>query len=253
MITTTPEPLDIIDAMPSISLAELESEAAFLTRRDRKYLVPACALGALLARIDETTRVLEIEGQRAFGYMTPYFDTDKFASYLGATRCRPHRFKVRTRLYTNSGRCQLEVKVRDGRGRTVKHRIDHDAALLGELTDADRAWLYAFAQIGPHAEQLHHCITTHYRRITLVLPDAAGRVTIDRDLAFALPDGRGSALPSYGIIETKGPGHATALDRLLWSRGYRPVPFSKFAIGLSLLTPGLPANRWHRLRTYLAR
>ena len=241
-----------LELLPPISLAELQAEAAFLTRRDRKYLVPIEATSALLSGIDPATRVLEIVGRRTFGYLTPYFDDREHSSYLGAARRRPNRFKVRTRLYTDSHLCQLEVKVRDGRGRTVKHRVAHDAGSLEELADAERRWLRSFPQVAPYADRIRHCVTTRYRRTTLVLPDGEGRVTIDRDLVFALPDGQTRAIHRLVVVETKGAGGPTSLDRVLWRHGYRPVSISKFASGLSLLIPELPANRWHRLRSQLA-
>ena len=76
-------------------------------------------------------------------------------------------------------------------------------------------------------------------------------MTIDRDLAFALPDGGALALPALAFIETKGAGKATMFDRLLWRCGYRPLSMSKFTLGLGLLRPDLPHNRWHRLRLRL--
>jgi hypothetical protein len=240
-----------LDLLPPISLPELQAEAEFLTRRDRKYLVPPAATSALLACLDPATRVLEIAGRRTFGYLTPYFDDRDHSSYLGAARRRPNRFKVRTRLYTDSGLCLLEVKVRDGRGRTVKHRIAHDAGALEELTDAERRWLRTFPQVEPYADRILPCLTTRYRRSTLVLPNGEGRVTIDRDLVFAIPDGTARAMPGFVVVETKGAGGPTPLDRVLWRHGYRPVSISKFASGLCLLVPGLPANRWHRLRKQL--
>ena len=251
-MTNAIETIGPIAPLPAISLTDLQAEAAFLTRCDRKYLVPIEAAGALLTGIDPGTRVLEIDGRRSFGYVTPYFDDPDHSSYLGAARQRPNRFKVRSRLYTDSGVCQLEVKVRDARGRTVKQRIEHDAGSLADLSDAERRWLTSFPQVAPYANWLRHCITTRYQRITLVLPGGAGRVTIDRDLVFALPDGRARAVPQFVIIETKGAGGPTSLDRRLWRNGHRPVSMSKFACGLSLLIPELPANRWHRLRSRLA-
>ncbi|MCC6791894.1 MAG: polyphosphate polymerase domain-containing protein, partial [Thermomicrobiales bacterium] len=220
-----------IEALPAISLADLQAEAAFLTRSDRKYLAPLPAVETLLAGIDPGTRVLEIAGRRSFIYRTPYFDDEALTSYFGAARVKRDRFKVRTRLYADSGLCQLEVKVRDCRGRTVKHRVAHDLASLDELTVDDQTWLRAFPQVAPHADELRHCLTTSYRRFTLVLPDGAGRVTVDRDLVFALPGGRALSIPAVAIVETKGPGGPTAVDRLLWRQGHRPVALSKFAVG----------------------
>jgi hypothetical protein len=251
VMTNAIELLGALDRLPSISLPDLQAEAAFLTRRDRKYLVPTHAADALMAGIEPFTRVLEIDGRRSFGYLTPYFDDADYSAYLSAARRRPNRFKVRSRLYTDSGLCLLEVKVRDAHGRTVKHRVEHDADALKWLTESEREWLKAFPQVARYANRLRHCLTTHYQRITLVLPDGTGRVTIDRDLTFALPSGEMRSLPRFFVIETKGTGGPTPVDRLLWRHGYRPEAMSKFACGLNLLTPNLPANRWHRLRNRL--
>ncbi len=250
-MTNTIVALERLDALLPISLTDLQAEAAFLTRRDRKYLVPVDSAGTLLAGLDPASRVLEIDGQRSFGYLTPYFDDHAYSAYLRAAHRRPNRFKVRNRLYTDSGICQLEVKVRDARGRTLKHRIEHDGASPEHLADAERAWLSTFPQVAPYADRLRHCLTTRYQRTTLVLPDGAGHVTIDRDLVFTLPSGELCALPRQLVIETKGAGRPTAVDRLLWRHGFRPVAISKFACGLILLVSELPANRWHRLRTRL--
>lgn len=247
----TQETIDAVNAFPGITLTDLQTEAAFLTRHDRKYLVPEESLGLLLAGIDPTTRVLEIDGQRSFGYLTPYFDDRNYAAYLSAARRRPNRFKVRTRLYTDSGICLLEVKTRDARGRTVKERIAHDENSLLRISDSECVWLSQFPQVARYAHGLRHCITTRYQRTTLMLANGAGRITIDRDLEFSRPDGEARMVQGLLIIETKGAGGATHVDHLLWRMGYRPESMSKFASGLSLLVPDLPANHWHRLRTRL--
>jgi hypothetical protein len=251
VIQPSRDPADALAHLPAIGLSDVLDEAPFLTRADRKYLVPASILSNLLAGVDERTRVLEIEGRRTFAYQTPYFDDDDLSAYFGALRRRPHRYKVRTRLYVDSGLCLLELKLRDGRGRTVKHRIAHEPGTLERLSPGERAWLRGFPQVGRRAGCLRHRLTTWYRRSTLVLPEAAGRVTIDRDLTFSLPCGEALTLPALAIVETKGAGKPTSFDRLLWRNGYRPRSMSKFTAGLSLLAPDLPANRWHRVRERL--
>ncbi len=73
------------------------------------------------------------------------------------------------------------------------------------------------------------------------------RLTIDRDLSFADPTGRRIEAAGLVVVETKaGPG-ATQVDRALWSLGHRPVGMSKFGVGMVLLDPSLPSNKWHRL------
>lgn len=251
MIEISHHPVSALDCLPAVTLIDVLGEAAFLTRTDRKYLVPIATLPCLLAGVDERARVLEIEGRRAFEYKTPYFDDDALSAYYRALRRRPNRYKVRTRLYVDSGMRLLELKLRDGRGRTVKHRISHKPATLERLNDDERAWLGIFPEVAAHAGQLRHRLTTWYRRSTLVLPEAAGRVTIDHDVTFSLPCGKAMTLPGLAIVETKGAGKPTSFDRLLWRAGIRPTSMSKFAAGLSLLLPELPANRWHRVRQRL--
>ncbi|MET0966868.1 MAG: hypothetical protein ABWZ02_10745 [Nakamurella sp.] len=56
---------------------------------------------------------------------------------------------------------------------------------------------------------------------------------------------RASAGANY-ILQTKSPGAATPVDRMLWSQGHRPVSISKYCTGLAAVTPGLPANKWNR-------
>jgi hypothetical protein len=233
--------------LPSISLLELQNEAAFLTRKDRKYIVPTGKLARLLIAVEVGTRALEIEGRRTFGYSTQYFD-NAHTAYFRALRRRPDRFKVRTRLYDECGECLLEVKLLDGRGRTVKSRFPHDDCALISLSALDRAWLQSFAAVRSVAAHLEPSVSTRYQRSTLVFPNGSGRVTIDQDLTFIdLHDGW-RRLDGYCVVETKGQGHPLPFDRLLWSAGYRPVPASKFALGVSLAHPELPDNRWHRLR-----
>ncbi len=241
-----------LDRFSPISLEEVQQDSAFLTRTDRKYLIPVERVESFLDALDPDARVLTIDGRRCFSYWSPYFDDEQRTSYLGGLRRRPNRFKVRTRLYCETGLCQLEVKVYSSRGQTIKHRVEHDAAELADLSNGERDWLDDFPQIGQTAPDLRHCLTTTYQRSTLVLPAGTGRVTIDRDVTFSAPGGDSVATPGWAIIETKGAGRPTTADLVLWRLGYRPVPMSKFAVGTSLLHPELPANRWHRVRGMLA-
>jgi hypothetical protein len=251
MMAIVPEPVLPLVHLAPISLSELQETAEFLTRTDKKYLVPMDLAAQAMAAVEPGTRVLEIDGLRDFSYVSPYFDDAHHTAYLSAAHRRAFRFKVRTRFYRDSGLCMLELKVRDARGRTVKHRTPHDPAALESLLETDRAWLRAFPHVAPYIDDLRHCMTSAYVRTTLVLPGGSGRVTIDRDLVFTTPDGERRALPDLAIIETKGPGKPVSFDRLLWRQGIRPQPMSKFNVGLSLLVPELPANRWHRVRTRL--
>lgn len=240
-----------IQAFAAIDLAELAATADLQTRVDRKYLVPRPYVERFVAALD--ARALEIDGARAFIYESVYFDTPDLVSYLGAARRRPRRFKVRTRAYVDSGDCMLEVKVRDARARTVKHRIPHPFEQRSELTTPARAFVRTVDVVSPSADRLQPALTTTYRRATLVLNGAPARITVDVHATFRSTDGRGVRLDELAWLETKTPGPPSAADRVLWRDGYRPAIVSKYCTGLAALAPQLPANKWHRvLRTHFA-
>ena len=227
----------------------LVAAGGLLTRVDRKYLVPAAILPDLLDQVRDAALALEIERHRRFGYRTVYFDTPEADSYLAATRRRRRRHKVRTRIYLDTGDCYLEVKTKDGRGRTVKTRIPYP------LQDADRlsaeAHSFLIAELAPlvadpadEVARLAPTISTHYQRATLFLPADRARVTIDTDLVASARTGSVLRVEDRAIVETKSGASASAMDRLLWRSGSRPLKVSKFASCLAALDPELPATKW---------
>jgi hypothetical protein len=232
-----------------IGLPELASIDDLQIRQDRKYLVPLSQVDDLVAEIGPDARVLTIDGARTFRYESVYFDTDDLASYLGAARRRPRRFKVRTRSYLDTGNCMLEVKTRDLRSRTVKHRHPYHLAHRTDLTDTGRRFVASIAQAEADADHLRPTLTTAYRRATLVLPGTGGeaRVTIDVELTWERPDGRGTGIGHLALVETKTLGKPCPVDRTLWRLGHRPLTISKYCTGLAALTPDLPANKWNRV------
>ena len=232
--------------MNTITLDELIELAALQTRIDRKYIVPRSEVDELLDSLEPETRVLEIDGQTDFGYESVYFDTPELASYLGAAHKRRRRFKVRTRTYTDSGDCYLEVKTEGARSATVKERLEH--VLRGDEIGPDGVQ-YAQSvldEAGIHADVslLNPVLSTSYRRRTLFIPSSASRATVDTDLAWQLHGGERIALDHLAIVETKSGSTASSVDRLLWTRGHRPSAISKYATGLAALNPHLPSNKW---------
>ena len=239
------------DRFDPVTLDALVAEASFLTRVDRKYVVPRAGLEHVIAALDPCTRVLEIDGTRDFAYESVYFDTPDLLSFRMAAQPRRRRFKLRTRSYLDTGTSYLEIKTRGARGTTVKDRDEYDPRDRGRLTDDARDDLAeAFTTIGLAAEragELDATLLTRYRRATLLAPDGAGRATVDTALEWIEPDGHGFALPATAIVETKSGARPSDVDRALWRAGHRPATVSKYATGLAALHPALPRNRWARL------
>ena len=155
-----------IDELRAVGLDDLNKSASLLTRKDRKYIVPMALAKKLITQ--GGLRVLEIEGLRSFRYESVYFDTPDRISYLAAAHKRRRRFKVRTRSYVDSGLCSLEVKTRERRGLTEKHRlpyaVDRKTCLDGEALE----FIDAFETIAPVSRELRPVLTTRYSRTTLL-------------------------------------------------------------------------------------
>ena len=235
----------LLERFAPVSLGELEAEAGLLTRTDRKYVVPPAVLAPVLAVLAGRARALRIDGARAFRYESVYFDTPDLALYRAAARGRPRRAKVRTRWYADSGLCMLEVKRRDGHGRTVKSRQPHPADDRWRVTADGAAFLDGQPGAADVRDRLGPTLTTGFTRSTLLLP--AGRATFDVGLVLATADDRRASLTGAVLVETKSVGRPTELDRLLWAHHVRPVRLSKYGVGLAALHPELPGNRWHRV------
>lgn len=247
--------MSLLERLPDADLGEVLAASGLQTRIDRKYLVRPSEVEDLLGAT-EGARVLQIEGRRRFRYRSTYCDTPDLASLRGSAHGRRRRFKVRTRTYLDSGERWLEIKTRGLRGVTVKHRTalagtgapgTENAPLDGEAR-ARIAEVLGVSQVsGVDVDALAPVITTSYRRSTLLLADGS-RCTVDSDLRWCGPDEVCGARTDLVVVETKTPPGAgrCEVDQALAEAGVRPCRLSKYAVGMALLQPTVPANRWHR-------
>lgn len=240
----------IIDQMPAVGLDEVNRGAELQTRTDRKYIVSPPQLDALIAEFGPGCSVLELDGRRRFSYSTTYHDTPDRRLHRDTAHRRPNRFKVRVREYADSGLVMLEVKAKNGRGRTVKQRTDtanfDDAAWSpqAELTHQMRRHVDA-ALDTELSGQLEPALRIDFHRTTLLALSGDARCTIDVGLHAEDPDGN-AVDPNVIVIETKSARGASTIDRLLWANGVRPTRFSKYCTSMAALDSSLPANHWHR-------
>ena len=240
-----------IDTLPGVTLGELERRAALQVRQDRKYIVGHEVFADLLGALDGSHGALDIAGDRVFSYETTYFDTESLLCYRAHVQGRRRRFKARSRLYVESGRCVFEVKLRGRSGETVKHALAQAPGEHGALTPA------ALAFVGGHVRSfapeavgvLAPCLATHYRRITLVSLEEPERLTCDLDLRFSTSGGEHGRLSEGRVlIETKSAGGRSAADVTLTRLGARPLDsLSKYCVGIALTGQDLPTNPFRRL------
>jgi hypothetical protein len=94
-------------------------------------------------------------------------------------------------------------------------------------------------------------VVTGNRRATLANLNGHSRLTIDTDLACGWGNSHAALQPGFVVLESKVEGHGSQVDRLLRAAGVRPVPISKYCLGVASLGHDLPSNPWRRtMRRY---
>ena len=239
--------LALARGLPPVGLEELEAHAALSRRIERKYVVDAAILTELVGMLGRSHRVLEAGGARLVRYESVYFDTPQLLAYREHVQGRRRRFKCRTRRYGPHGPCFLEVKLREGRGQSAKHRLelcrDEHGFLSAAALDFVRQTLeQAYGRRLPAA--LRGVLRSSFERMTLGDLAAGERVTVDADLVLGAPGAVEHRMgPGRALVETKAPRPGGGAESLLRRLGARPLEgCSKFCLGLALAHPHLTDN-----------
>lgn len=250
---------DVVTDLDTVGLDELIATADLRDRFDVKYVVAISDVPAMvdgLARGHGDVRALDIEGRRHHGCLSHYFDTAGLQLFRAQAQERRRRFKVRTRSYATTATAMLEMKFRDGTGRTLKHRVPHaelDATVLGAAAEREIAELLntRYRMVGPG--ELVHTATVAFERATLLIGGSRPeRVTIDRGLAVAVAGRRVELGCHWAVVEVKTGGRSATATRTLRALGHHPTPVSKYALALTAAHPDVRGNRWLHLLHRLA-
>lgn len=230
-----------------ISLDGVMDVAGLQTRNEKKYLVTP---GQFVELSKELThlRVLEIDSRRLFSYESVYFDSPDLALFRDHRQGRRKRYKVRTRTYLDSNQSLFEVKLKGGRGETIKQRLPYRFEdrkhVSGPAADFLEGSLHHHYDVQP--PQLAVSLTTRYSRATFVDVHEGARLTCDVDLAWCSAEGSLEHGPDLILVESKSLGSSRA-DGVLARMGIRPTSVSKYCVGIALTNPEVPVNRWNRL------
>lgn len=218
-----------------VSLDELDRRAALQRRTDQKYLLPRALFADLLDDLAPDHEALEIDGSRRFAYESVYFDTPELRCFVDHVDDRHPRFKIRTRLYVDSGKCEFEVKLSRAKGETDKHSIGHDRDQCGTLTAAGRRLVAEVTGLD-EPERLRRVLRTEFSRITLAAVDRPERVTVDLGITLTVAaGGEAELVEDHVLVESKTRDGDGRCDDLLRSRGVEPVSLSKYRVGVGLL------------------
>lgn len=233
----------ILKQFEPISLKEV-NKASLMRRKDNKYLFSFEHLPDILEMVRKDYKVLEIDGSRSQHYHTRYFDTDGREMYHKHHRGLANRHKVRIRRYGFGDLHFLEVKKKDAKGITSKKRVqttgmEHDVIMKEE------AFLLSWSPYKGSGIDL--TLENDFKRITLVSHSQTERVTLDYGLKFSSENKEEALdLPGIAIAEIKFENRlsGSALHAALRKFRIKPSRFSKYAIGMALLHPGLKQNRF---------
>lgn len=224
-----------------ITLQEMES-VKLMNRVDTKFLASVSTVLELLERASHFFLIQEIDGQRIMPYYSRYFDTPDNAMYYDHQRGKKSRRKVRIREYVGSGLPPfLEIKDKNNRGRTKKHRISMEA---GDIILNYPEFIQKFCEFSPNT--LLPKIENRFNRITLVNKEKTERITIDTSVEFNnFVSLNHLEIPKLAIIEWKRDSLAadSALKPLLRQLHIHESGFSKYCIGMALTDPLLHQNR----------
>ena len=147
------------------------------------------------------------------------------------------------RKYVDSDLSFLEVKHKNNKGRTIKHRkVIRD--IRQELNNEDENYIQDISGL---TGMLESKLTNHFQRVTLVHKTAPERLTFDLGLSFIKEDEE-VILDTLVIAELK----QEAMDRnstfakLVKKRLIRPERISKYCIGVAMLEKDIKKNRIKR-------
>ena len=110
----------------TVSLNDIKS-VSLMNRIDTKFVFSIKQLPGLIAELNDSYNLLEVNGNKIQEYNSLYYDTVDRVFFLQHHNDRINRNKVRFREYVGSGLVFLEVKLKNNKKKTIKSRIKVDS------------------------------------------------------------------------------------------------------------------------------
>lgn len=230
----------LIENLETISLAEMDG-VSLMKRTDTKFVIHERDLFKVLKNVQENYRVLQIKENRIMTYSSLYFDTISKKFYNDHHNKKVNRTKIRMRKYLESDICFLEIKQKDGKGKTTKTRTslpDFEKQLSNES-------LKFINETTNENLDLEPIIWNKFNRITLVNKTAKERLTIDLNLSFK-KNIHYKSFDDLVIIEVKQErfNRSSPIVQQLKRNNINPYKLSKYCIGMISIYEDLKYNRF---------
>ena len=231
----------VLRCFTPINLTQMHN-VALLRRIDTKYVLSEVQLYQALTRLTADYDVLEIAGRRQHHYQTLYFDTTDFELYRQHHDGWRDRYKVRSRVYVDSGLAFLEVKRKTNKDVTIKNRLQTPEVVTHVDARIDDFLHTHFPQT---TDTLEPQLWNSFSRITMVSKHSVERLTLDVGLGFKVGEMQ-AALPSLAVAEVKQEAFSLRSEFVGQMRelGVRSMSFSKYCIGVSLLYDQVKRNNF---------
>ena len=221
-----------------ISLSEMD-DLKLMNRLDNKFVFSINELGNVLRQAAEHYRVLEINGQREFFYLTKYMDTPDWFFFSEHQKGHADRYKIRMRTYEVNQQSYLEIKHKTNKGQTKKSRIK--ISNTDGLDDECRRFIEE--KTHRQADNLNFVSINGFNRITLASFETHERITIDHNLSFSY-EGKSIKLNRLCIAEVKKERSSmrTPIIDIMKNVHGLNTGLSKYCIGISYLHEDLKQN-----------
>ena len=214
------------------------NEVGLMKRIERKYIFHSRHLVELLAELKMNYTRLNIDNVLIPGYSTLYFDTDDFQMYHHHHNGKLDRYKIRHRVYLDSGTGFLEIKHKNNRNIIKKTRINISG---NDMLENHEEFIsskspFTFSQLKP-------AISSYYNRITFANIENRERITFDCNIEFRYGN-RKLDFKNLVICEVKkNPGNRESeFERFLMKRRIKPFSISKYCLGNYFLNESVKQN-----------
>ena len=230
----------ILRGFTKIGLHEFGDDR-FAERKDRKFPVSIYDIPKVLPGLEKHYSLICPEGNEVSTIETKYFDTENFDFFRQHHRGRSVRRKVRIRRYVETDTSFLEIKRKNVKGRTLKHRI---SVVSAKPVLDDRGNQFLKSRGVSETDTIHPVLKVVYDRLSFLSEDQDERFSVDFNVRFSDGQRKGD-FGKLAIFEVKQSKiETTPVIKALRKNRISERSISKYCLSLCQVNSELKANRF---------